>query len=216
MAKYSEELTEKIVELIAEKFYSISEVCATINISRKTFYGWMKTQSGFREEIDSALEQRDDAAMAMAMSSLRKRLGNYSLTEEKDIYAPSEDNPAKLVLKSRIIRKKEYLPDLRTIKMVLDRADRKKAAAEKLLEQKQKSMKADIEQEESKSEANENNITDAVIMAEEPVVAEIKDSDKAKKVTSQQIKNNVRVLKGSPSSLPLGRQHGEYCRKVTA
>ncbi|MFV0537651.1 MAG: transposase [Dysgonomonas sp.] len=217
MAKYSEELTNKIVELIADKFYSISEVCTAINISRKTFYGWMNAQPGFKEEIDTALEQRDDAALSMAMSSLRKRLGNYNLTEEKDTYVPCENNPSKLILKSRTVRKKEYLPDLRTIKMVLDRADKKKAAAEKLLEQKEKSTEKSVEQQKSIIAIEDNNIeiTETITASEETIATEVKECNKSKKVTSQQIKNNVRVLKQGSSLLQSAKRSGRRL-KVTA
>lgn len=42
-------------------------------------------------------------------------------TVEKNIYVPDERNPDKLVFKSKVIIKKECPPDLRTIKMLLDR-----------------------------------------------------------------------------------------------
>jgi transposase-like protein len=214
MAKYSEELTENIADLIAIELYSVSEVCAALNISRKTFYSWMKTQPYFREEIEKALEQRDDVVFSLAMSSLKKRLSNYTLTEEKDTYVPDENNPEKLIFKSKIIRKKEHLPDLRTIKMVLDRADKKKAAQQNIqIIQQTEEPESVAEQilpvEEPLAERSENeeasyNITEKV------------KEDKPKKVTSQQIKNRVRVLGNSPSNLPKGRLQGKCYSKVTA
>jgi len=214
MAKYSEELTENIADLIAIELYSVSEVCAALNISRKTFYSWMKTQPYFREEIEKALEQRDDVVFSLAMSSLKKRLSNYTLTEEKDTYVPDENNPEKLIFKSKIIRKKEHLPDLRTIKMVLDRADKKKAAQQNIqIIQQTGEPESVAEQilpvEEPLAERSENeeasyNITEKV------------KEDKPKKVISQQIKNRVRVLGNSPSNLPKGRLQGKCYSKVTA
>ncbi|MDH6308607.1 hypothetical protein M2451_000918 [Dysgonomonas sp. PFB1-18] len=216
MAKYSEELTEKIADLIAIELYSVSEVCMVLNISRKTFYSWMKTQPYFREEIEKAQEQRDDVAFSLAMSSLKKKLNNYTLTEEKDTYIPDEDNPERLIFKSKVIRKKEHLPDLRTIRMVLDRADKKKAAREK----------AEIEamQQVGKTES----VTEEVQAVEEPLMerseneevsnntTEKANNDKPKKVTSQQIKNRVRVIGNSLSNLPKGRLQGRCYSKVTA
>ncbi len=214
MAKYSEELTENIADLIAIELYSVSEVCAALNISRKTFYSWMKTQPYFREEIEKALEQRDDVVFSLAMSSLKKRLSNYTLTEEKDTYVPDENNPEKLIFKSKIIRKKEHLPDLRTIKMVLDRADKKKAAQQNIqIIQQTGEPESVAEQilpvEEPLAERSENeeasyNITEKV------------NEDKPRKVTSQQIKNRVRVLGNSPSNLSKGRLQGKCYSKVTA
>jgi transposase-like protein len=51
MAKYSTELTEKIVNLIEDEFFTISQVCKATGISRQAFYGWMDTKDDFRIEI---------------------------------------------------------------------------------------------------------------------------------------------------------------------
>ncbi len=40
MAKFTEELQEKIVLLIEEDTFTITEICDILNISRKTFYEW--------------------------------------------------------------------------------------------------------------------------------------------------------------------------------
>jgi transposase-like protein len=58
MAKYSAELTEKITELIEEKFFTISQVCKATGVSRQTFYDWMEAKEDFRREVDQATERR--------------------------------------------------------------------------------------------------------------------------------------------------------------
>ncbi|MDR2953549.1 MAG: hypothetical protein LBV43_00530 [Prevotella sp.] len=223
MTKYSEKLTETIVDLITEELFSITEICKGLNISRKTFYSWTKTKPEFREEIDRAIEQRDETVLAMAHSSLKERLSNYTLTEEKDTYIPDENDPSVLVLKSKIIRKKEYLPDLRTIKMVLDRADKKKAKQRKEKENAEQTV-TEVRQTEVVTE--ENNAPDNIntVSTTKETVSENQTTDTPKsatnnktgKVTTRRIRNSVRVLKDSPSNLPEGRLQRGYYGRVTA
>lgn len=71
-----------------------------------------------------AMNLKNEILLSMAYSSIKKRLEGGMIEEEKDIYVPDENNPAKLLFKSRTIRRKECLPDLHTIKMILNRNDR--------------------------------------------------------------------------------------------
>ncbi|GAB6123162.1 helix-turn-helix domain-containing protein [Dysgonomonas termitidis] len=124
MAKYNQELAEKITSLIAEELCSISDICKATGISRNTFYKWKRENPGFDKEIEDAMSYRNEILLSMAYSSIKQRLGRYTLIEEKDIYTPDETNPEEMIFKSKTVHKKEYLPDLRTIKMILDRADK--------------------------------------------------------------------------------------------
>lgn len=219
MTKYSEKLTETIVDLITEELFSITEICKGLNISRKTFYSWTKTKPEFREEIDRAIEQRDETVLVMAHSSLKERLSNYTLTEEKDTYIPDESDPSILVLKSKIIRKKEYLPDLRTIKMVLDRADKKKAKQRKQEEEKAEQAVPEAITKENIAPDNINTVSTTKETVSENQTTDTPKSatnNKTGKVTTRRIRNSVRVLKDSPSNLPEGRLQRGYYGRVTA
>ncbi|MDR1502243.1 MAG: hypothetical protein LBT43_07300 [Prevotella sp.] len=121
MAKYSEELMDKVVFLIEEEFYTTTQVCKALGFSRQAYYSWMDTKPGFRKEIDMAVSRRNEAMQTMMQAALKKKLEGYMTTVEKNIYVPDERNPDKLVFKSKVIIKKECPPDLRTIKMLLDR-----------------------------------------------------------------------------------------------
>ncbi|HMM03288.1 MULTISPECIES: hypothetical protein [unclassified Dysgonomonas] len=121
MAKYSEELVDKVVFLIEEEFYTTTQVCKALGFSRQAYYSWMDTKPGFRKEVDMAVSRRSEAMQTMMQAALKKKLEGYMTTVEKDIYVPDERNPDKLVFKSKVIIKKECPPDLRTIKMLLDR-----------------------------------------------------------------------------------------------
>lgn len=119
MAKYTERLVERIISFIEEDTYSISEICNTLYINRKTFYEWRKTKPEFNEAVERAMESRDDKLLMLARNSLKKKLEGYTLTETRTIYVPDKSNPEKLVLKSRTVRQKEYAPDTHAIKLVL-------------------------------------------------------------------------------------------------
>lgn len=125
MAKYSEELVEKVVFLLEEEFYTTTQICKALGFSRQAFYSWMDSKPEFRKEIEDATHRRDEALMTMVHVSLKKKLEGYMTVEEKDVYVPDVNNPGELVFKSKVITKKECAPDLRTIKMLLERNDKK-------------------------------------------------------------------------------------------
>ncbi|MDR2001591.1 MAG: hypothetical protein LBQ74_01020 [Prevotella sp.] len=126
MAKYETELTEKIISLIEDEFFTISQVCKATGISRQTFYYWMDTKDDFRQEIEQAVARREAEMMTMVQASLKKKLEGFYTTVEKDIYVPDEYT-GEIVFKQKTVTKKECPPDLRTIKMLLDRQDKKTA-----------------------------------------------------------------------------------------
>ncbi|MBB4034488.1 hypothetical protein GGR21_000373 [Dysgonomonas hofstadii] len=124
MAKYSIELAQKMAGLIADEFYTISEVCMATGVSRQAFYNWMDSKEEFRLEIEQAMKHRETELMGIVQASLKKKLEGYYTLVEKDVYVPDETT-GEAVLKSKTITKKECPPDLRTIKMLLDRNDKK-------------------------------------------------------------------------------------------
>ena len=123
MAKYSTELTEKIVSLLEDEFFTVSQACKATGISRETYYCWMNTRGDFRSEVEQAVARREAELMTMVHASLKKKLEGYYTTVEKDIYVP-DGHTGELVFKQKTVTKKECPPDLRTIKMLLDRQDK--------------------------------------------------------------------------------------------
>jgi len=119
MAKYTEKLAEKIVSLIEEDTYSITEICKHLKITRKSFYEWRDKKPEFRKAIEAAIESRDETLAITARRSLKKKLEGYTLTEIWTTYVPDKENPEKLVLKTRVVRQKEYAPDTHAIRLVL-------------------------------------------------------------------------------------------------
>ncbi len=129
--KYSEKLLEKMVWYIEQDLYTVTEICKMTGIARKTYYEWRDTKPEFREEINKAMERRDEMLVATARMSLKQRLEGYTLTEEKITYEPAKSNQSIQIEKSRVIRKKQYPPDLGAIKYVLDRNEKRNEAENK-------------------------------------------------------------------------------------
>ncbi|MBK5721220.1 helix-turn-helix domain-containing protein [Dysgonomonas sp. Marseille-P4677] len=125
MSKYSEKLANEICRYMEMDFYSISEICTIFKISRKTFYEWRDSKPSFRKALDEAIKVRDEAMLITARLSLKKKLEGYTLTEEKVVYVPSKSDPSQLILKSKTVKRKECAPDTQTIKLILDREDKK-------------------------------------------------------------------------------------------
>lgn len=125
MAKYTQKLVNEICRYIEADFYSISEICNMFGISRKTFYLWKDAKPEFNRALETSFRVRDESLLAIARTSLRKKLEGYTITEERSIYIPSPSNPDELVLKSKTVKKKDCPPDTQTLKMVLERLDSK-------------------------------------------------------------------------------------------
>ncbi|EGJ99631.1 helix-turn-helix transcriptional regulator [Dysgonomonas gadei] len=141
MAKYSTELTEKIVSLLEDEFFTVSQACKATGISRETYYCWMNTRGDFRNEVEQAVARREAELMTMVHASLKKKLEGYYTTVEKDIYVP-DGYTGELVFKQKTVTKKECPPDLRTIKMLLDRQDKSRQGGEKAA--KESTMKDEV------------------------------------------------------------------------
>ena len=131
MAKYCKRLVEKIVFLIEQDLYTITEICEIAKVNRKTFYEWKNTKPEFRKEVDDAMERRDETLLSLARISLKQRLEGYTTEEEKVTYEPARSNPSELIEKSRVVKRKQYPPDLHAIKYILERNEKKKEQDEK-------------------------------------------------------------------------------------
>ena len=121
MAKYTEKLVEKIVTLIEEDTYNISEICSMLRISRKTFYEWKAEKPEFAKAVEEAEARRDDDLIALARRSLKMKIAGYTVTEVKETFVPDEETEGELRLQKRVVTQKEQAPDLASIKLILER-----------------------------------------------------------------------------------------------
>lgn len=124
MAKFNEELQAKIIELLGTEFLSISQTCKILGISRQIFYKWISEKPEFKEEVEETIKHRNEELMSLAYISIKKRLKEGTTVIEKDTYIPDETDDSRLKFKSRTITTKDYMPDMRTIKMIFDRNDK--------------------------------------------------------------------------------------------
>ncbi|NDV77905.1 phBC6A51 family helix-turn-helix protein [Dysgonomonas sp. 511] len=130
MAKFTTKLAERILEMIEHDMYTVAEICRATGINRKTFYEWKNTKPEFCAAVEDAVERRDEALVMLARMSLKKKLEGYTLTEERLYYEPSKGNPQEMVLKKKVVKKKEVMPDHHTIKLALERENKKAKTSE--------------------------------------------------------------------------------------
>lgn len=122
--KYSERLVDKIVKLIEEDRYTITEICRAFKLTTKTFYEWKKTKPEFRKAIEEAEDRRDDELATLARYSLRDQLEGYIEVMERFVY--EDDGWGKEKVKSRIVTKKKRAPKPQLLRLVFERQDKRK------------------------------------------------------------------------------------------
>ena len=126
MAKYTEKLVSCIERLIEADLYTITEICRTMKISRNTFYEWKEKNPDFRKRIDLAEDRRDESLVKIARVSLKKKLEGYTVIEEHCTSIPAVSNPGIMIPKKKMVKTKYIGPDMRAIKYVLDKEEKKK------------------------------------------------------------------------------------------
>ncbi len=179
MAKYTERLAEKIVSLIEEDTYSITEICKHLKITRKSFYEWRDKKPEFRKAIEAAIESRDETLTITARRSLKKKLEGYTLTEVRTTYVPDKENPDKLVLKTRVVRQKEYAPDTHAIRLVLSHNETKEE------ENKEHSQPLTIIVQDPKTRDSLNELREKLMNNNVPVEKKIEKEEFISEPTEQ-------------------------------
>lgn len=126
MAKYSERLVQKVVRLIEEDVYTITEICEALNISRKTFYEWKNEKAEFAQVLDEAMEIRYEQLVELAHSALKERLKEKTIEEEIITYEPDDEDSSSFKIKSKLIKTRKVLPSIAAIRFVLDRDQKRR------------------------------------------------------------------------------------------
>ena len=86
--KYKEKIATEIIRMIEQDLCSISEICKSYKISRKTFYEWKKVKPEFGEAVEEAIDHREDVMIASARIGLKQllvflRLSKYFQRKKK-------------------------------------------------------------------------------------------------------------------------------------
>ena len=147
--KYKEKIATEIIRMIEQDLCSISEICKSFKISRKTFYEWKKEKPEFKEAVEEAIDHREDVMIASARIGLKQLLEGYVQKKEKVTYVPDKNDPLNDVEKCRVVEKKFCPPSIRAIKYVLDREERKKDK-DRLLASERRPLVIEVQDEETR------------------------------------------------------------------
>ncbi len=188
--KYKEKIATEIIRMIEQDLCSISEICKSFKISRKTFYEWKKEKPGFKEAVEEAIDYREDVMIASARIGLKQLLEGYVQKKEKVTYVPDKNDPLNDVEKCRVVEKKFCPPSIRAIKYVLDREERKKDK-DRLLASERRPLVIEVQDEETKRQLmilQENGFRPGGSLNAEVVAAVDRKLEEELKVKSEELK----------------------------
>jgi transposase len=121
MAKYNNEIVERITDLIKSDTYTIAEICKMAYIDEATFYRWKSEKKEFCESIKKAQDDRLKFFTAEAKKSLIKKIQGYTVQEKKTVYIDDKDKKPKI--KEQTITDKYFQPDTAAIIFTLCNTD---------------------------------------------------------------------------------------------
>jgi hypothetical protein len=147
--KYKEKIATEIIRMIEQDLCSISEICKSFKISRKTFYEWKKEKPEFKEAVEEAIDHREEVMIASARIGLKQLLEGYVQKKEKITYVPDKNDPLNDIEKCRVVEKRFCPPSIRAIKYVLDREERRRES-DRLLEDQRRPLVIEVQDEETK------------------------------------------------------------------
>ena len=188
--KYKEKIATEIIRMIEQDLCSISEICKSFKISRKTFYEWKKTKPEFGEAVEEAIDHREDVMIASARIGLKQLLEGYVQKKEKITYVPDKNDPLNDVEKCRVVEKKFCPPSIRAIKYVLDREERKKDK-DRLLASARRPLVIEVQDEETRRQLmilQENGFRSGGSLNPEVVAAVDRKLEEERKVKSEELK----------------------------
>lgn len=81
--RYSEEIRNKICELIKTDSYTIAEMCNVVGISERSFYKWQKEKADFAEAIKEARHYFEQETLMECERSLIKLIKGYTVSEKR-------------------------------------------------------------------------------------------------------------------------------------
>jgi hypothetical protein len=133
MAKYTDAMVNRIVELKETTDLTVQQICDTVKITKETYYQWIKTKPDFSDALKEADEKRLDMMKQMAREMAFKKLKGYDVQEEKIEYEKRmvEEKDAdgekrlveKPVIKSKTVTKKHVVGSDTLIMYLLNNTD---------------------------------------------------------------------------------------------
>ncbi len=126
MAKFNQKLAAVIVELV-ENDMSVTEICKTVGINRKTFYEWKNLKPEFAQAIEDARERAYDEIIALARRTLRDRIEGYTVEETTFTYEPSPLDDEQMILKKKVVKRKRKEASIASLNNIIERSRNQKA-----------------------------------------------------------------------------------------
>ncbi|EGJ99785.1 phBC6A51 family helix-turn-helix protein [Dysgonomonas gadei] len=209
--KYKEKTASEIVRMIEQDLCSVSEICKSFKISRKTFYEWKKTKPEFGEAVEEAIDHREDVMIASARIGLKQLLEGYVQKKEKITYVPDKNDPVNDVEKYRIVEKKFCPPSIRAIKYVLDREERKKDK-DRLLASARRPLVIEVQDEETRRQLmilQENGFRSGGSLNPEVVASVDRKLEEERKVKSEELKNEELKVESEKLKVESGEEQTE-------
>lgn len=127
MAKYTKELVKHICSLIESDSYSIEEVCSLSDISKETYYKWLKEKADFSDAIKKAKDSFNELLIVEAKKSLIKKIKGYTVQEKKTITADTgkvnDEGKPIVKVKEHSVFEKHIQPDTAAIIFTLCNRD---------------------------------------------------------------------------------------------
>ncbi len=125
MAKYSKKLVDKVVQMIEDDEFTVSDICKILGVSTKTYYKWRADKPEFAEVVAQAMENREERVRMMARQAMKKKLDGYKLVETKTEYAlnkKDENEEPQLSVKEYVVKDKYCVPETSAINLALNGA----------------------------------------------------------------------------------------------
>jgi transposase-like protein len=118
--KYETEAVAKIIEALLSGS-NRGEAAKAGDITRETFYQWLKTYPEFREKVESAEQLVADNMVTEVRASLYQRAVGYTFEEKKTEYGA--DREGRPIIVKQSVTKKSVPPDVAAAIFILTNKD---------------------------------------------------------------------------------------------
>lgn len=121
MAKYSKALVEKMMVMIEEDEFTITDICRILGVSTKTYYAWRADKPEFAEAVAQAMDNREERMRMLARKAMKKKLEGYKMVETKTVYSvgKNESDESELRVKEYVVKDKYCVPETSAIALTM-------------------------------------------------------------------------------------------------
>jgi transposase len=113
MSKYTKAIQKKITDLIEKDSYTVAEICLSVGVSERSYYGWRTNIAEFADAIQKAREIFIERNLVECDRSLTKLIKGYEFEEKKTVTI--DDGAGRPKIKEQTVVKKQIAPNLGAI-----------------------------------------------------------------------------------------------------